>query len=175
MEPIPYLNKKLQENYANCEGLEFAATAVADFDGHIEMAFVDPAKVAEGVFSAGAFGTSTIMQDRGVLAGHGVPAYVAEAFRPNIQHIEVPCCRLKTLLATHGIAKLDLLVVDAEGADWMIARQLDLEILHPRLVYLEYYHLTAYEKTACAAHFSNHGYAIYLDKDRAANFLAVKQ
>lgn len=175
VEPIPYLNRKLQENYTGCDGLLFAETAVADFDGRIEMAFLDPGKVAEGIFSAGAFGTSSLMQDRGVLAGKGVPDYVAEAFQPNIQHMEVACCRLKTLLAVHKVTAIDLLVVDAEGADWMIARQLDLELFQPRMVYLEYYHLPAYEKTACAAHFSNHGYAIYLDKDRGANFLAVKR
>ncbi|MDE1901577.1 MAG: FkbM family methyltransferase [Alphaproteobacteria bacterium] len=87
---------------------------------------------------------------------------------------EVPCCRLNTLLARHQITKIDLMVVDVEGADWMVVRQLSLDDYRPRLVYLEYAHLSGYEKTACAAHFRNHGYRIYIDQHEAENFLAVR-
>jgi len=174
VEPIPYLNKKLQENYAGCEGLRFAETAITDFDGRITMTFIDPSTVKEGVFEPGAFGTSTIMLDRGLLSGKDMPEYAAQIFKQNASAIDVPCCRLKTLLDTHQISKLDLMVVDAEGADWMIVRQLPLDEYQPRIVYFEYYHLSSYEKIACAAHFSNHGYSIYLDQNCSANFLAVR-
>lgn len=52
--------------------------------------------------------------------------------------IEVPCCRLGTLFAEHGITRIDLMVVDVEGADWMVVRQLSLNDDRPMLVYLEY-------------------------------------
>ena len=64
------------------------------------------------------------------------------------------------------------IIIDTEGADWMVVRQLDLEHYRPRLVYLEYVHLSPYEQIACANHFRNHGYRIYLDKN-ADNFMGV--
>lgn len=75
VEPIPYLNKKLRENYKNCDGLVFAQTAIADFEGSIEMTYLNPATVPEGVFASGAFGTSTLMPDRGVMANGTFSGY----------------------------------------------------------------------------------------------------
>ncbi|MDE1901440.1 MAG: FkbM family methyltransferase [Alphaproteobacteria bacterium] len=174
VEPIPYLHKKLQDNYKNCEGLIFSETAIADFEGSIEMASLNPATIPEGVFAPGAFGTSTLMPDRGKMAGIGMPADIAQIVKHNTMTTEVPCCRLNTLLARHQITKIDLMVVDVEGADWMVMRQLSLDDYRPRLVYLEYTHLSGYEQIACAAHFRNHGYRIYIDQNEAENFLAVR-
>lgn len=72
-----------------------------------------------------------------------------------------------------GIA-IDLFVIDTEGADWAVARQLPLHKFQPRVVYLEYNHLSPYEQTACASHFRNHGYRIYLEESKKENFLAVR-
>ncbi len=174
VEPIPYLNKKLQDNYKNCDGLIFADTAIADFEGTIEMSGLNPDTIPAGVFAAGAFGTSTLMPDRGKMAGIGMPEEIAQIVKENTMVMEVPCCRLGTLLAKHEITKIDLMVVDVEGADWMVARQLSLTDYRPRIVYLEYDHLNAYEKKACANHFRNHGYRIYIDAHEAENFLAVR-
>ena len=174
VEPISYLNEKLQENYVGCEGLVFEKMAIADFNGHIEMSFLDPEAAAEGVFEPGAFGISTLMPDRGVISGKGISEGVAQLIKRYTKTIDVPCCKLTTLFATHQITALDLMVIDAEGADWMVVRQLSLDNYRPRLVYLEYNHLSDYEKTACAAHFHNYGYRIYLDQNNAENFLAVR-
>lgn len=174
VEPIPYLHEKLKENYANCEHLVFERCAIADFEGMIEMAYLDPARVEPNIFAPGAFGTSTLMRDRGRLSAQQGTPQVAEMVARNISVIEVPCCRLKTLLIKHATTKIDLLVIDAEGADWMIARQLDLETYQPRVVYLEYDHLTDYEKIACAHHFRNHGYRLYLDQVKGENFMAIR-
>jgi FkbM family methyltransferase len=174
VEPIPYLNKQLRENYKDCHGLVFAETAIADFEGTIEMAFIDPDKVKPGVFAPGGFGTSTLMIDRGLLGGKDLPPEAALIFRQNTTTVEVSCCRLSKLLSKYDVVKIDLLVIDVEGADWMVARQLALENYKPRLIYLEYNHLNEYEKIACANHFRNHGYLIYLDNG-SENFLAVLQ
>ena len=175
VEPIPYLNKRLQENYKNCNGLVFSGTAIADFDGTIEMACLNRETIPAGIFAEGAFGTSTVMPDRGKMAGIGMPEDIAMIVKENTMTIEVPCCRLNTLLTKHQITKIDLMVVDVEGADWMVVRQLSLNDYRPRLVYLEYVHLSSYERLACAAHFRNHGYRIYIDECEAENFLAVRE
>jgi hypothetical protein len=56
----------------------------------------------------------------------------------------------------------------------MVARQLSLKDYVPRIIYLEYAHLTGYEKIACASHFQNHGYRIYIDDCCGENFMAIK-
>ena len=45
--------------------------------------------------------------------------------------------------------------------------------LKPRLVYLEYLHLSPYEKIACPKHFINNGYRVFIEKDSTCNMLAV--
>ncbi len=174
-EPMTYQFEKLKENYKDCPGLIFENRAVADFEGEIEMAYIDPALAGTGVLQDGAFGISTLMQDRGVL-GHITPD--SEAFsllKDNTKKVNVPCSRLEPVLRQHNIEKIDLMVVDTEGADWMVVRQLDLLKYQPRIVYFEFYHLSEYEQWAAAMHFRNHGYRVFIDRENSGeNFMAVR-
>lgn len=58
----------------------------------------------------------------------------------------VPCLSVATLLERHSIARLDLLVIDAEGMDWRILRQFNLRSLEPKLILYEHQHLSAGER-----------------------------
>jgi len=174
VEPVPDIFERLKKNYSLKTGLTFANVAITDFEGEIEITRMDPKVVEDGLLAPGALGISTIMPEHSAFAkALRAPEHQALVEKYSLT-ISVPCMRLQTLLTNNGVAQIDLLVIDTEGADWMIARQLCLETYHPKIVYLEYNHLTSYEQLACAKHFQNYGYRTYIDKNNGENFLAVK-
>ncbi|MDD5587080.1 MAG: FkbM family methyltransferase [Alphaproteobacteria bacterium] len=174
VEPVPDIFAKLRENYAGCENQIFSNMAIADYEGHITMTRVNPAAVQEGVVADGVIGLSTIMPDRGIIGSSTLAPQLREAIDKHMQTLDVPCCRLMILLKQHNIPKIDLLVVDTEGADWMVLRQLPLETYRPRIVYYEFTHLSPYEKAASVMHLRNHGYRLYIEDKTGENVLAVR-
>jgi FkbM family methyltransferase len=176
LEPMPDMFARLQKNYEDCEGLIFVNMAVADFEGQIEMTRIDPVDAEKQNLPEWTQGISTLMPDRGMLGGvtQNRDVDFETKLKPLSKKIDVSCARLTTLLDKHKVSAVDFLIIDTEGADWMVARQLPLGRFRPRVVYLEYLHLSAYEKIACANHFKNHGYRIYLEHPTQENFLAVR-
>jgi hypothetical protein len=51
-----------------------------------------------------------------------------------------------------------VLVIDAEGYDWEIIRDIDFAAWRPRLLIYEQYHLTENERVECRAHVERVGY-----------------
>jgi hypothetical protein len=64
----------------------------------------------------------------------------------------------ESLCRKHGLGQLDLLVVDAEGHDWVILRGVDFTTHRPRLVVYEHLHLDPQERAQCRAHLEAQGY-----------------
>jgi FkbM family methyltransferase len=174
LEPMPDMFAKLKNNYNDCANLTFVNAAITDFDGHIEMTRIDPSAVERNLLPSTALGISTLMPERGALGSRNTSPKFEQTIAHHTQRLDVPCYALKTLLCQYDVKQIDLLVIDTEGADWMVARQLPLERYSPRVVYLEYNHLTAYEQVACAEHFRNQGYKIYIESPSEENFLAIK-
>lgn len=173
VEPVPDIFDRLKQNYDGQEGLSFSNHAITDFEGEIELLRMDPEVVERGLLQPGALGISTIMPEKSAFTTKFIPEDHQWIVRQYQRSLNVPCMRLSTLLKEHAVSRIDLVVIDTEGSDWMIVRQLPLETYRPRLVYLEYNHLTPYEQLACARHFQNHGYRTYFDKNNGENFLAV--
>ena len=70
----------------------------------------------------------------------------------------VPCLRVETLLARHGIVRTDLLIIDTEGWDWRVLRQFDLRALQPWLILVEHQHLMPDETVGMHDRFRRDGY-----------------
>ena len=71
---------------------------------------------------------------------------------------QVPCLTFESLCRKHGVDRLDVLLIDAEGYDWEIVRRLDLEARHPRVLVYEHYHLPAPVRAEARAHLEARGY-----------------
>jgi hypothetical protein len=64
---------------------------------------------------------------------------------------EVTCLPLSEVLARHSIDRADLLLIDTEGYDWEVLRQVDLATLDPQVILFEHKHLSAQDRSrACA-------------------------
>jgi len=77
----------------------------------------------------------------------------------------VPTVRLDTLLARHGISRIHLLVIDAEGHDWEVLRALDFTRFRPVLLMFEHQYLSPNDKAAAYALLETHGYSFKETRD----------
>ncbi len=160
IEPMPDVFAQLQANYSMCPGLLFDNVAIADYDGQIELL-------------RGTDQVAQLYPNHTVASINEEQSFFAINDQRLISRISVKCNRLETVLTRHAIERIDLFVVDVEGADWIVTRQLPLDRFLPAVVYCEFFQLSRYEKLAFGEHFRNHGYRIYVS-DRAADVLAVR-
>ena len=92
---------------------------------------------------------------RGTVLGH---AHEIPDIERRLVTTEVDCLTADALLERHRVDRLDLVLVDVEGADARVLSGLDLERWRPRLVAYEHYHLAADVRASCRARLERHGY-----------------
>ena len=154
VEPVPYVFARLQANYGDLDRVALANVAISDRDGrmpfwHLEEAGPDDsAQLPDWYDELGSFSRETIL-------GHGDQIPDIER---RLRCTEVPTMTFDTLCETHGVADVDLVLVDTEGHDWEILRRIDLARYAPRLLVYEHYHLGAADRAAALEHLAAHGY-----------------
>lgn len=150
VEPVPHLFEALVERYRNRPGVRVERAAVSTRDG--EAPFYQlrrvPGKTPEWFNLLGSLNREMLLKQRSSI--------------PEIDSLlieeRVPTVRLDTLLARHGVSRIDLLVIDAEGHDWEILRALDFTRFRPLLLMFEYQYLSANDKAAAYALLETQGY-----------------
>jgi FkbM family methyltransferase len=150
VEPVPYLYEALVARYRDRPGVRVERAAVSTSDGEAPFFRLRtvPGETPEWF-------NQLATLDRAVLLKH----------RSSIPEIDsllieesVPTVRLDTLLARHGVSRIDLLVIDTEGHDWEILRALDFTRFRPVLVMFEHQHLSANDKAAAYALLETQGH-----------------
>lgn len=154
VEPIPHVFARLRGNHGENDRVRLLNAAVGAEDGtrtihHIREGAADPALPP--------WSDAIASFDR----GH-VLAQIEAAADPEslIAELEVECLSFATLCERHDVGPIDLLLIDAEGADWEILRSIDLEARRPRLIAYEHHHMAAAEREACEAMLGRHGYTL---------------
>jgi hypothetical protein len=71
---------------------------------------------------------------------------------------QVACMRLESLYSKHGVERVDLLLVDTEGYDHEVIRQIDFSAQRPRLLVYEHCHLSRRDREQCTALLLQQGY-----------------
>ena len=150
VEPVPHLYEMLVARYRNRPGVQMECAAISTRDGEASLYRL---RSIPGQTPQWFEQLATL--DREVLLKH----------RSSIPEIDsllieerVPTVRLDTLLARHGISRIDLLVIDAEGHDFEILRTLDLARFRPTLLMFEHQHLSENDKDAAYALLKTAGY-----------------
>ena len=159
VEPMPDMFACLKKNYEGVTGLRFANCAIDSKNGTIKMTRAHPELIRRGIFPPEYFGMTTSTRREAFFQRGKLTREQEELVEKGLIDVEVPCCTLSQLIEDFEITKIDLLMIDAEGADWVIAQQLDLTKFKPRLICLEYAHFSDEDKKACMAHFDAHGYS----------------
>ena len=165
VEPVPHLFARLQANYPDAARFTLAQVAVADRSGELPFYYVNERArqelpgMPDWFDGLGSFDRSHIARwEGGVLE-----PYIVEA--------SVPCLPLPALLARHGVRRVDLLLIDTEGYDYQVLRQVDLVATPPAAVLVEYKHLTGPDHKALRTLLRRHGYRVY---DCHQDYLAVR-
>ncbi|MDO8564874.1 MAG: FkbM family methyltransferase, partial [bacterium] len=73
---------------------------------------------------------------------------------------EIRCLSLSSLLQKHGIAKVDLLHIDAEGHDYEIIKSIPFASVKPAMILYEHRLLSAEDVVACQAFLRKQGYTL---------------
>lgn len=153
MEPIPYIFTKLQANYQDVDRFDLANIAVGE-DGKMPFYYVDKTAINDlpdlpyWYDQLGSFDRGHIVKE---LEG---------ALEPYIRSMQVESLHLGSLLDRYGVTKIDVLHIDAEGYDWKVLQQLDLNQFKPTFILCEYHHLSLEEQKAALA-FLTGDYAVF--------------
>ena len=118
-------------------------------------------------------GIASLYTDRNAVGGVRVDEDAAAMILAQRTAIDVPCSTLPSLLAKHGITAIDILVIDAEGSDWMILKQLDLDRFRPALIYFEILNLPDSETEEAIATLGQYGYRFYATSGNANAFATI--
>jgi FkbM family methyltransferase len=146
VEPLPDIFEALRANYADRPRLRFANVAIAAHAGVRPFYRVRPgtAGVPSWWFGVAGF-------DRRVLTSNGIPLEAIDTIR-------IATTTLTELLTEHGVKRVDLLQVDAEGQDGAIVLAALDAGLTPAIINYESCHLPPREQYAVRQRLAAAGY-----------------
>jgi FkbM family methyltransferase len=153
VEPIPFFFEKLKQNYPDTERFRFENAGVNE-GRTMEFYWLKP-EIYEQFDDLPYWYEQLGSFDRGHIISQ-----VKKDVLPFITSAPVAGIRLDDLLQRHQVQEIDILHIDAEGYDWKILAQLDLQRYRPDFILFEYHHLSP-EEQAGAADFLKEYYELF--------------
>ena len=153
VEPIPYLFERLKTNFDE-EGNLFENAAISTENGTIKMMIIEQSAIDNGLVHPCFYGMSAVYPPKNGLGSEGDRETVEKWGRM----IEVPCITFETLLYKHNVSRFDVVKIDAEGHDWEIFDQIDIEKFRPKLIRLEWINLDDSQKNGIIQKFQKFNY-----------------
>lgn len=156
VEPVPNLFAKLQQNYAGCAGISFVNAAVTAQDEVRAFYYLDD---PQNELPAWAHGLGSFLRHEVVhnqLPGHCILDF--------LRQIDVPCLALASLLAKYQVVQVDVLVIDVQGFDHHIVKQIPFDRIKPHLVVYEHILLSPDDRSTCDALLVAQGYTLESDR-----------
>ncbi len=175
VEPVKDMFSILEKTYINQPNIKLANCAIAEHNGTLTLRRIDPKAISQGLIPEEALGITTGPDSHSLLNDIRLRRAFPLLKDEHIVEFTVPCLTLQTLLSRHKISSIDLVMIDTEGADWLIAKQLDLVHYKPQLICLEHSSLSETDKGICVKHFIDHGYQGALCKEDNENVLFFKE
>ena len=173
LEPQPEFFERLQESYAPHPRVRCVRRAIARHNGTATLHRVPVEIVLAHEGRAWAGGIATLFPERNLLGGKGASPEAAALFERIRTRVEVDCSTLERLIEDCAIERIDVFVVDAEGADWMILQQLDLSRFRPALLHFEVCNLPPEECADARAWAEAAGYRLMISAN-GADVIAVR-
>ena len=151
VEPIPYLFEKLKNNIK--DGL-FENSAISDYNGEIEMMTIKREVIDSGLVHNCFYGMSAVYPPKNGLG--------SEFDRPTVEKygeiVKVNCITWETLLQKHNVQDIDVIKIDAEGHDYKIFKQIDLQKNSIKVVRLEWINLSEEDQKSILESFDKNGF-----------------
>jgi len=145
VEPQAKAFEALKKLYADHPQVILVNAAVAEANGSRNFFTADSGPIQQASF------------DQAHLLKHRIPA-------DRIVCQQVRCVTITSLLEEHGLERLDLVQVDAEGYDARIVRTIDFGRVTPRIIRFEHVHLKNDDCDACVEMLASHGYRFMTER-----------
>lgn len=152
VEPIPYLFNKLVKSKKDTDLFEQAA--IVEENKEVQMITIDPDVIEAGKIHHGFSGMSAVIPPKNGFA-HDNDRPIMEEYG---KLITVTGITLSTLLDKYNINNLDIFLCDAEGLDWSVFKQLDLDTYRPKALRFEIINLNSEEKQHIIDKFNCYNY-----------------
>ena len=151
LEPDPQLFKRLKENYSGVHGPILVNAALSPINGKTTFYRVRmDEKMPNWCALLGSFRRDVILSNK-----NDVPEIETHIVEDTIESIS-----FHSLVARYKPPRIDLIVIDTEGYDLEILRQLDLIRFRPDLIVYEHKHLNERERTIAADLLIANGYSV---------------
>jgi FkbM family methyltransferase len=153
VEPVPHVFERLQRNCAGLERVVLVNAAIADHDGTVPLyqaVRVDGDEIVSRFDTAGSLSRDTTERTGAV--------FIPDERERRIVRFDVPCLSFESLCREYRIQDVDLVLIDTEGYDYEIVKQIDFATHHPRLLVYEHLLLSPAERKECKAHVESLGY-----------------
>lgn len=160
VEPIKDCFDLLEKNYEGREGLTFENVAVMEDDG-VGKIYKIPSEL-KGELPDWAEGSSTFFPEGG---------YFSSVFDRAVAE-EVSCVRFDTLAKRHKISSIDLLQIDAEGADFQIFSQIWKLGYRPQVIFIDLTRMAFRDQASLRELVTKENYRVRREND---NWLIVKR
>jgi FkbM family methyltransferase len=169
VEPVSYLFENLKNNYQEKPRFKFENAILND--GSNQTFYWLKEEAIESLPNLPIWYNQLGSFDKNHIVKHLKNFVALEKLEPFIVESTIQGITLSALLQKHKIARLDILHIDTEGADWKILSQLNLSKYSPLIILLEYEHLPDSEREA-AVNFLKNLYYIFRF---AGDFLCVRK
>jgi len=167
LEPIPVYYEQLKilyENYKNVHTYNYAITKKTEVD---YINYIPPADNMPVWLK----GCSSFFSDKNVINGmqtrnldDSIAPFVNETvmkyIKNNIQKLPVNCLSFKDFIELSKISNIDILVVDTEGYELEILKQIDLNKFSISLIILEYHNHYCIDKLSMESLLRKFNYSI---------------
>lgn len=151
VEPVAYVFERLVRVYKNRPEIHCENVAIGDKNGSKTFYFLRKNNVLPpGYDQVGSFSKEKILGEDHIFPG--LAAYIQER--------EIQCVTLRELLARRQVRHVDVYLIDAEGFDYEILKQIDLQNDRPLMIILEVAHLSPDDKSACNRLLEHAGYCL---------------
>ena len=146
VEPIPDAMAELRKNYTGIDGMTFVEAAIWTEPGPKVMHYLPFEAHFKGGVPLSVLSCSSFWQEL---------VKDCEGMR---ESITVNCMTLNQLFRHAKVEAFDVFQCDAEGADYEIVKQLDLDKWRPTIVQFESRQTTEEQVADCDRWFTEHGY-----------------
>ncbi|MGR9106459.1 MAG: FkbM family methyltransferase [Gammaproteobacteria bacterium] len=153
IEPVRYYFELLKRNYSAGNHLIFENVAISERDGYRELF-----RIREGLDFLPQWTKGLGSFNRDVLMKHrwAIPDIQQYIVRETVQ-----CLSLASLLARYAVERIDLIMIDTEGYDFEIIKQIDSTAVWPRVMIYEHKHLARDERLQCERLLSDRNYRLH--------------
>lgn len=145
VEPQPDVFLRLRKNYRDCTNVKFSNVAVGDKDGTMPFYRIKADLVQKGGEYKASSGSSFYREQIVENVLNRLPPrrtdilkHISDNPDDYIEEVEVKTKTLQSLFDEYNIKKVDFLLTDCQGFDFVILKQLDLKKYSPDVINFEH-------------------------------------